>query len=55
MWVDWLLTAQDVNEFGIVQGHAYGILDVKEETDQHGTHRLIEVRVVRRYCARTLR
>ncbi len=38
------LLHQDVNEFGIVQGHAYGILRVEQETDQFGVHRLIQVR-----------
>ncbi len=34
---------QLVNEFGIVYGHAYGILQVVEETDASGTHRLLQV------------
>jgi hypothetical protein len=38
-----LWSMQEVNEFGIVYGHAYGILQVVEETDASGTHRLVQV------------
>jgi hypothetical protein len=34
----------DISEMGIVQGHAYSILNIVEESDQNGTHQLLELR-----------
>jgi hypothetical protein len=34
----------DISEKGIVQGHAYSVLNVAEESDSHGTHKLIQLR-----------
>ena len=34
----------DISETGIVQGHAYSILNIVEESDQNGAHQLIELR-----------
>ena len=34
----------DISEMGIVQGHAYSILNIIEESDQNGSHQLIELR-----------
>merc|ERR1712167_136695 len=34
----------DISEYGIVQGHAYAILRIEEETDRHGTHKLVCLR-----------
>ena len=34
----------DVSSLGIVQGHAYAILQVREESDANGTHQLVQLR-----------
>jgi hypothetical protein len=34
----------DVSEMGIVQGHAYSVLSIAEESDSNGTHQLIKLR-----------
>ena len=34
----------DVSEMGIVQGHAYSVLGIVEESDSNGTHQLIKLR-----------
>jgi hypothetical protein len=34
----------DISDLGIVQGHAYSILNIVEESDQNGNHQLIELR-----------
>ena len=34
----------DVSELGIVQGHAYSILNIVEESDSNGNHQLIKLR-----------
>jgi hypothetical protein len=34
----------DVSDMGIVQGHAYSVLGIAEESDSNGTHQLIKLR-----------
>ena len=34
----------DISEAGIVQGHAYAILNVKQESDANGNHQLVQLR-----------
>lgn len=34
----------DVSSSGIVQGHAYSLLDAREESDARGTHQLVQLR-----------
>jgi hypothetical protein len=36
--------AQEVTDEGIVQGHAYAVLQATEDTDSNGTHRLLKLR-----------